>query len=75
MLSVAFGFTPAGDTERERSSRRRLMPAGILLVKRNNIRFTVAFAESYRKTVYQVQFLYLSAFLVAEQSAIFYCIF
>ena len=44
------------------------------LVKGNNIFFTVAFAESYRKTDQAVFFVYLfSDFLVAEQSAIFYC--
>lgn len=44
------------------------------LVKRNNIRFTVAFAESYRKTEPQGAAVRpISDFLVAEQSAIFYC--
>ena len=49
MLSVAFGCTPAGDTEEERNNRRRILSADGILVKGNNIFFTVAFAESYRK--------------------------
>lgn len=74
MLSVFFGCTPAGDTELERNSRRRLISADILLVKRNNIRFTVAFAESYRKnSILGINvFCAFLIFLVAEQSAIFY---
>ena len=76
MLLVAFGCTPAGDTEDERSNRRRILLADGILVKGNNIFFTVAFAESYRKTVlwaYSIFIFYVfSDFLVAEQSAIFY---
>lgn len=39
-------------------------------VNRNNIRFTVAFAECYRKT--DIAVFYPADFPVAEQSAIFY---
>ena len=50
---------------------------GSALVKRNNIRFTVAFAESYRKTDYLLRenIACVSDFLIAEHIGYFFYFF